>query len=226
VKIARTSSGCETSTIGASAHAVRSVNGSPYRAAQRRRKAVGRATHSAVWTARERRGPGGSMPTIVADRASFRSRARYRRMESSPRRRRLGRFAPALLLAIPLLAVAVLFGATSAGGQQTLPQGGVVTSDRVTFIRNFPEASDGVGARVVGNRLFVTTTKDLLVYDISNPTNPVRLGGINANIEFENEEVPTNGKLLGISGEINGCTPPGSPRRRRSSTRRAFRPTA
>ncbi len=60
VKIARTSSGCETRTIGASAHAVRSVNGSPWRRAQRRRKAVGRATHSAVWTAAGSRGPGGS----------------------------------------------------------------------------------------------------------------------------------------------------------------------
>ena len=74
---------------------------------------------------------------------------------------------------------------------------------------NFPEASDGVGARVVGNRLFVTTTKDLVVYDVSDPPNPVRLGSLNANISFENEEVPTNGKVLGVSGQIGGCAPVG-----------------
>ena len=85
----------------------------------------------------------------------------------------------------------------------------MITSSNVKFIKHLPEASDGVGARVVGNRLFVTTTKDLLVYDVSDPPNPVRLGSINANISFENEEVPTNGKLLGVSGQIGGCNPAG-----------------
>ena len=56
---ARSSAGSETSTIGASAHAVRSVNGSPWRACARRSSAVGRAIHSTVCSAAGSRGPGG-----------------------------------------------------------------------------------------------------------------------------------------------------------------------
>ena len=52
VNTARTSAGSETTTIGASVHAVRSVNGTPWRAALRRSSVVGRASHSQVWRAR------------------------------------------------------------------------------------------------------------------------------------------------------------------------------
>jgi hypothetical protein len=127
-------------------------------------------------------------------------------MESSARRS-LTRVAPLAVLALPLIALAVLFGAPKSGAQ--LPGPTMLTSGNVTFVKNLAEASDGVGARVVGNRLFVTTTKDLVVYDISEPLDPKRLGAINVAVEFENEEVPTNGKLLGISGEIGGCVVPG-----------------
>jgi hypothetical protein len=58
-----------------------------------------------------------------------------------------------------------------------------------------------VGARVVGNYLYVTSTKDLEIFDITNPEDPQMVGSVTVNVEFENEEVPTNGKLLGISGQ-------------------------
>ena len=83
---------------------------------------------------------------------------------------------------------------------------GYYATDNVTFVKNFREAADGVGGRVVGNRLFVTTTKDLQVYDISDPVNPVRQGTTTVDVEFENEQVPTNGKLLGISGQTSSVT--------------------
>lgn len=78
---------------------------------------------------------------------------------------------------------------------------GYVTSDNVTFVENFPLAADGVGARVVGHYLYVTTTKDLEIYDISTPQSPVKVGSLTLNVEFENEQVPTDGKILGISGQ-------------------------
>ena len=118
---------------------------------------------------------------------------------------RLAERAGLALAALPLLVILALLVGTS--GAQSRPD--MIVSENVKFIKNLPEASDGVGARVVGDRLFVTTTKDLLVYDVSDPPNPKRLGGINANISFENEEVPTNGKLLGISGQYGGCNPQG-----------------
>jgi hypothetical protein len=64
-----------------------------------------------------------------------------------------------------------------------------------------PLAADGVGARAVGNLLYVTSTKDLEIYDISTPENPTLLGAVTVNVEFENEQVPTDGKVLGISGQ-------------------------
>jgi hypothetical protein len=82
-----------------------------------------------------------------------------------------------------------------------------VTSDNVSFIKRMPLAADGVGARVVGHYLYVTSTKDLEIYDITDPKNPALVGAVTVNVEFENEQVPTDGKILGISGQtptVNG----------------------
>lgn len=81
-----------------------------------------------------------------------------------------------------------------------------VATENVRHIRTLRLTSDGVGARVVGHYLYVTSTKDLQIYDISTPENP-RLVSVTPDVEFENEEVPTNGTILGISGEI-GCKDP------------------
>lgn len=86
---------------------------------------------------------------------------------------------------------------------------GYFASDNVTFEQNFREAADGVGGRVVGDTLYVTTTKDLLIYDISDPKNPVRQGLTTVDVEFENEQVPTDGQILGISGQTSSVTTQG-----------------
>jgi hypothetical protein len=81
-----------------------------------------------------------------------------------------------------------------------------VASDNVEFVKSFKLSADGVGARVVGNYLYVTSTKDLQIYDISNPTDPQLQGTVTLDVEFENEQVPTNGKVLGISGQTPSIT--------------------
>ena len=81
-----------------------------------------------------------------------------------------------------------------------------VTSDNVQFIRSLKLAADGVGARVVGNYLYVTSTKDLEIYDISAPADPQLMGTLTLDVEFENEQVPTNGAVLGISGQTPSLT--------------------
>jgi hypothetical protein len=83
---------------------------------------------------------------------------------------------------------------------------GYYASDNVTFVKNIREAADGVGGRVVGDKLYVTSTKDLQIYDISDPTNPVRQGLTTVDVEFENEQVPTDGKILGISAQTSSVT--------------------
>lgn len=123
----------------------------------------------------------------------------------------------ALLLALLLTGAALVAAAAPSQAQVPLPGGGPLVpclgfnSSNVQCLGNLPLAGDGVGARVVGNRLFVTTTASLEIFDITNPAVPVRTGGITANVEFENEEVPTNGRVLGISGQTPTLTavPPG-----------------
>ena len=100
-----------------------------------------------------------------------------------------------------LAAVAALFLSSPVAPAQTT--GDSVTSDNVEFVKNIREVGDGVGATIIPekNLMFVTSTTHLMIYDISEPENPVRKGLLSLNVEFENEEVPTNGKLLGISAD-------------------------
>ena len=99
-------------------------------------------------------------------------------------------------------AFVLLFGAlggTTASAAPPAPTPDHIETSNVKFIGNMPEVTDGVGARVVGNYLYVTSSTNLAIFDITNPVAPVRLGTFNVAIEWENEEVPTNGKILGIS---------------------------
>ncbi|MEA2274287.1 MAG: hypothetical protein QOI98_2995 [Solirubrobacteraceae bacterium] len=80
-----------------------------------------------------------------------------------------------------------------------------VSSKNLDLVARIKTPGDGVGARLLGNYLYVTSTKSLDIYDIkTDPEHPRQVGLEALDVEFENEEVPTNGKLLGISGEI-GC---------------------
>jgi hypothetical protein len=58
------------------------------------------------------------------------------------------------------------------------------------------------GAKVVGDRLFVTSGKNISIYDISDPAAPKALGAIKANVAWENEEVPTNGSVLAVASDF------------------------
>jgi hypothetical protein len=58
------------------------------------------------------------------------------------------------------------------------------------------------GAKVIGDRMFVTSGKNISIYDISNPATPQPLGAMTANIAWENEEVPTNGKVLVVASDF------------------------
>jgi hypothetical protein len=82
-----------------------------------------------------------------------------------------------------------------------------VSSDNVEKIGNVRTVGDGVGATIVGNYMYVTSTLSLSIFDITDAENPVQVGISTLDVEFENEEVPTNGKILGISGQI-GCKDP------------------
>src|SRR4051812_24103115 len=100
--------------------------------------------------------------------------------------------------------------ATAASAQAQSPGGDYIASENVSLVKSIKSAGDGVGARVIGKYLYVTSTKDLEIFDITTPEDPQLVGSLNLHVEFENEEVPTNGKALGISGQTPTVTGSGN----------------
>ncbi|MDQ4124810.1 MAG: hypothetical protein M3134_04300, partial [Actinomycetota bacterium] len=75
------------------------------------------------------------------------------------------------------------------------------SSDRVEWITNVPLAIDSAGANFVGDYMYITTSRDLTIYDISQPESPQRLGFLPLPHQpyYAEEDVDTNGSILLIS---------------------------
>ena len=106
-----------------------------------------------------------------------------------------------------LVAALLLIPAGTASAQAVPPVGDAVMSDNVEYLGSL-KADIGLttGARVVDDRLFVTSGKNISIYDIKDPANP-QLLGILPNVVWENEEVPTNGKILGFASDWYSFAP-------------------
>ena len=72
------------------------------------------------------------------------------------------------------------------------------SSDRVEWVTNMPLAIDSAGANFVGDYMYITTARDLTIYDISDPLNPQRMGFLVLPQQpyYAEEDVDTNGKIL------------------------------
>src|SRR6186713_1466352 len=109
---------------------------------------------------------------------------------------------------IPIAAVAAalsLIVVPIAAANQTWPD--AVSSDNVDYLGSIKEdVGLTTGAKIVGNRMFVTSAKNISIYDISTPETPVRVGFI-PNVSWENEEVPTNGKILAVASDFFSLMP-------------------
>lgn len=83
------------------------------------------------------------------------------------------------------------------------PGPGYFASGNVEWLTTMPIHTDGVGARIVGKHLYLTTERDLTIYDISKPASPRRVGHMPfvppQEFYFPEEDVDTNGKIL-LSG--------------------------
>jgi hypothetical protein len=78
-----------------------------------------------------------------------------------------------------------------------------VMSDNVEYLGSIKQdVGLTTGAKIVGDRMFVTSGKNISVYDISDPASPKGLGTLKTNIAWENEEVPTNGKVLAVASDF------------------------
>ena len=102
------------------------------------------------------------------------------------------------------LGLAVLFAVAPTAAAQ-IPVGGVA-SDNITYLKNFARHSDTAGGRLHDGFYYVTTERDLSIYDVKDPANPVLVG--NAVLDtpgqpvFSEEDPNTNGSILVVSNSL------------------------
>lgn len=103
-----------------------------------------------------------------------------------------------ILIAGALAAALVLPAAASA----QLPAG-PVTAKNVEFVGNFADAHDTAGARRVGDYFYITTERDLSIYEIGDhPAKPKKVGYLSfgptalKSYYFAEEDPDTNGEIL------------------------------
>lgn len=98
-------------------------------------------------------------------------------------------------------------GASTANGDPNL---GGFTSENVEWRGFIPfEVGTATGARIVGHYLYVTSWRSLSIYNVSKPEEPLLESHVlfaqtigEAPVQFENEDVATNGKILIMSETV------------------------
>jgi hypothetical protein len=108
-------------------------------------------------------------------------------------------------LATGIFAAAALLvcAAPAAAEPPEPPLGDAVMSDNVEYLGSIKQdVGMTAGAKVVDDRLFVTSGKNISIYDISDPAKPQQLGQMFTNVAWENEEVPTNGEVLAVASDF------------------------
>jgi hypothetical protein len=111
-----------------------------------------------------------------------------------------------IAMATALAAAGALIATPLASADRSGPDW--VSSDNVEYLGSIKQdVGLTTGAKVVGDRLFVTSGKNLTIYDISTPESPKTLGSLKVNVAWENEEVPTNGKVLAVASDFYSAVP-------------------
>lgn len=93
-----------------------------------------------------------------------------------------------------LLAVGLLMGGAMSAGPADATG---FASSNVEHIATVPyDAGLASSARLIGRHLYVGGAKTLSIYDVSDPEAPVRLSTTFSGIQFPNEDIDTNGRIL------------------------------
>lgn len=106
-----------------------------------------------------------------------------------------------LVALVGVLAVAIL-GAT---GATAGPTAGGFATDNVEYVGFIPtEQATSTGAAFVRKHMYLTSWKNISIYDISDPTQPELVGTAPLGFQFENEDVAVspNGKTLLFSESL------------------------
>lgn len=102
-----------------------------------------------------------------------------------------------IMLVIPAL-LAGLLAPANAG-----PSEGGWSTDNVEYVGHVPfESASSTGVSILGKYMYLTSWRNLSIYDISDPINPALLSTVPFGTKgedpfmFENEQVSTNGEIL------------------------------
>ena len=108
-----------------------------------------------------------------------------------------------LIVGVATALVAVSATVASAG-----PGPGYFASDNVEFVTHVPLNNDSAGAKLVGDYFYITSSRGLLIYDVSDPVAPKQLSFLPLFQQpyFGEEDPDTNGSILlvgGLDGVLN-----------------------
>jgi len=71
------------------------------------------------------------------------------------------------------------------------------SSPNVEYVGSIPtEGASDTGGRLVGHYFYVTSWRDISIYDVADPAHPQFMSKITFPFRFENEDVATNGQIL------------------------------
>jgi len=101
------------------------------------------------------------------------------------------------------LAAALVVPGVSAAGPDEPAHG--VTSANVEHVSFVPfEVGTATGMRIVGGYMYLTSWKNISIYDVSDPLAPELVSVTPLGFRFENEDVATNGEILLFSESLPG----------------------
>jgi hypothetical protein len=111
-------------------------------------------------------------------------------------------------IATSLVLLAVGIGSAAATSLPAGPGPGYFASDNVEFVDHVPFNNDSAGGKLVGDYFYVTSSRALLIYDVSDPVAPAIVGllPLVQTPYFAEEDPDTNGKILlvgGLDGVLN-----------------------
>jgi hypothetical protein len=105
------------------------------------------------------------------------------------------------LRAAVLGALAAAFLGLASPASAQLP-GQPVAAKNAEFVKNFAQHTDSAGAKRVGHYFYITTERDLTIYDTSTPEDPKQVGHLDfpatdvKNYYYPQEDPDTNGNIL------------------------------
>lgn len=105
------------------------------------------------------------------------------------------------------LALAAVSMATMLSPATAAPTAGGFASDNVEYVGFVPfEQTSSTGATIRGKYMYLTSWKNISIYDISDPVNPVQTATLPVGFMFENEEVAVSddGSTLMFSESLPG----------------------